>query len=481
MKPGRGLALVLALALVGAALGHAEAACPGYSVCPSVDFTRALRSNAGARAVLSGVDSTEAAVLGQIANQNLNFQQIFALLGEAIVFDRSLSAGGNEACALCHTQPAGFAGGIGVFNRETVVYPGSVTSRAGSRKPMNLAYAAFAPVLSLDTSSGVFVGGNFWDSRATGLVTGSPAADQALIPFVSPFEMALPDPACAAYRISLGPYASLFTSVWGAASLAIDWPAGTGRLCARPNDGRADQTPLRLSHGDRDRATLTYTQIADTVAAFEASTYASPFSAKYDLVQAGQAVFTTGEAAGFKLFTGRAKCVQCHGIDPARPVFTNYTSANIGVPQNPENPFLTENVADRRGYVANPLGRAFRDSGLGGFLASDADENSAWRAQAARYMGAFQVPVLRNVAQSPGPGFPHTYMHNGYFHDLRVLVHFLNTRDVLPRCSSVGETGCWPAPETPQNIDRALTGNLGLTSADEDRLVQFLGTLTDGG
>jgi hypothetical protein len=62
------------------------------------------------------------------------------------------------------------------------------------------------------------------------------------------------------------------------------------------------------------------------------------------------------------------------------------------------------------------------------------------------------------------------------------FVHFYNTRDVLPRCA-VGDPGekvsCWPAPETPWNIN-AHCCNLGLSDADEDDIVAFLRTLSDG-
>jgi cytochrome c peroxidase len=37
----------------------------------------------------------------------------------------------------------------------------------------------------------------------------------------------------------------------------------------------------------------------------------------------------------------------------------------------------------------------------------------------------------------------------------------------------------WPPPEINQNLSRKV-GNLGLTDAEEDQIVQFLKTLTDG-
>jgi cytochrome c peroxidase len=74
-------------------------------------------------------------------------------------------------------------------------------------------------------------------------------------------------------------------------------------------------------------------------------------------------------------------------------------------------------------------------------------------------------------------------MHNGYFKTLKEVVHFYNTRDVLPRCET-GASGervsCWPAPENPTNVNRRQLGNLGLTEQEEAALVSFLRTLTDG-
>ena len=316
---------------------------------------------------------------------------------------------------------------------------------------------------------------------ATGLVTGSPSADQVAVPLTSPFEMALPDPACAVRRVALAPYAAVFGGVWGAQSLQIAWPRDTDARCARPNDGGTGSV-LDLSPDDRARAELSAQQIGLTIAAFEQSTLASPFAAKFDRVQAGQARFNDEERAGYALFTGRAHCASCHTASGARALFTDFTSANIGVPRNRRVPFLTENVPGLHGYVANPAGAAFIDAGLGGFLASEADTNAQWQAQAARFLGAFAVPSLRNVALAPA-GLRRTYGHNGFFKSLDEIVHFFNTRDVLPVCGSTGRVGvsCWPAPEVAVNVNHALMGNLGLSAGEEASIVAFLKTLGDGG
>ena len=96
---------------------------------------------------------------------------------------------------------------------------------------------------------------------------------------------------------------------------------------------------------------------------------------------------------------------------------------------------------------------------------------------------AIQVPTLRNVDKRPDPDFVKAYMHNGYFTSLKAIMHFYNTRDALPRCQphdvNEGKT-CWPAPESTANMNTSRVGRLGLTEAEEDAIVSFMQTLTDG-
>ena len=75
----------------------------------------------------------------------------------------------------------------------------------GDRKPPSAAYATFSPVLHFDATEGLFIGGNFWNGRATGWhYVGDPAdpgddnpdlqgvsptaAQQALGPFLNTAE-----------------------------------------------------------------------------------------------------------------------------------------------------------------------------------------------------------------------------------------------------------------------------------------------------
>jgi cytochrome c peroxidase len=102
-------------------------------------------------------------------------------------------------------------------------------------------------------------------------------------------------------------------------------------------------------------------------------------------------------------------------------------------------------------------------------------------------MGKHKVPTLRNVGKGNGGGFSKAYAHNGYFKSLKGIVHFYNTRDVKPQCPDPFTTekdalrlGCWPVAEVVENVNSDELGDLGLTDAEEDAIVVFLETLSDG-
>ena len=83
--------------------------------------------------------------------------------------------------------------------------------------------------------------------------------------------------------------------------------------------------------------------------------------------------------------------------------------------------------------------------------------------------------------------FVKAYAHNGYFKTLKQIVHFYSTRDVKPTCPDPFTTvedalaqDCWPAPEVPVNVNTKELGDLHLTRAQEDAIVAFMKTLSDG-
>ena len=438
------------------------------------------------------IDAIEAETLKRVAAPPDNQVQQIELLGKLLLFDKYLSVNRNEACAFCHMPESGFTGPISEINRTTGAYPGSVRTRFSERKPQTHTYAPLSPVLHYNEGQGDLVGGNFWDMRATGRRLGNPAAEQAEGPPVNPTEMALPDIACSVYRASQRPYRALFESVWGTQAFAISWPVGTEEVCDQPGPPSADDpTPVHLSAADRGRAATTFDQMAQSIAGYEASHEVTAFSSKYDAVLAGKAQFTPQEQEGYDLFRAKAKCNQCHrdGGPGEDPLFTDFTASNIGTPANPDLPYYAEGEPDARGYVANKSGASFVDLGVGGFLANGhplsqpSAVDTRWRPLASQNRGRFQVPTLRNVDKRPNPDFVKAYGHNGYFKSLGQIVHFYNTRDALPRCAAhdPGEgTSCWPAPETIENMNKSKVGNLGLSDKEEDALVSFLQTLTDG-
>jgi cytochrome c peroxidase len=434
------------------------------------------------------------------------------MLGKLELFDKQLSVNRNQSCTFCHMPDVDFTGPISILNMTTVSYPGSVRnasadpaqSRYGRRKPQSYTYAPYYPALQYNESQGDFYGGNFWDLRATGVRLQSPAAEQAQDPPVDPNEMGFPDTACVVRRLSQSPYRQLFESVWGPQSFVIAWPSDVDQVCARPGPALAnDPLPVRLSPVDRGRSNATYDQFALAIAAYEAAPEISPFSSKFDyaLANPDQRILSADELAGWDLFRGKAMCNTCHldGTEslagkPVRkiapenagskaPLFTDFTSSNLGVPRNPAIPYYNENKPDRYGYIANPAGSAYVDKGVGDFLRNLLlNPNSDWAKFASQFDGKFQVSTLRNVDKRPRPDFVKAYMHNGYFKSLKEVVHFYNTRDKLPRCAhgAPGEKAtCWPAPEVPQNMDTTI-GNLGLTDEQEDQVVSFLKALTDG-
>jgi cytochrome c peroxidase len=382
-------------------------------------------------------------------------------LGKSIFFDTNLSINNNQSCAACHGPEAGWTGPDSALNAAGAVYEGSIADRFGNRKPPSSAYATPSPVLHyvIEKKEALFIGGNFWDGRATGETLGSPVAEQAKGPFLNPLEQALPDAAEVITRICASSYAGSFTQVCGADAC------------------------------DTANVSAAYDCVGLSVAAYEGSPEVNQYSSKYDAFLAGVVDFTKEEKKGLNLFKSKGKCANCHVLDPGPngepPLLTDFTFDNLGVPRNPDNPFYSE-------PDFNPQGFSWIDLGLGGFLSSRTD----YQQFAAENYGKQKVPTLRNVDKRPSPDFVKAYAHNGYFKTLKQIVHFYNTRDLKPVCSDDPNTvidesiftiaedaiaqGCWPQPEVASNVNTRELGSLHLTDAQEDDLVAFMKTLSDG-
>jgi cytochrome c peroxidase len=482
----RFLCLSVAAAAIAAMLSRNMASAQDASTNLSPQALREIAQ------VEAEIDRIEAETAERLAKPPDNQVQQVELLGKLILYDKQLSVYRNEACNFCHMPETGFTGPVSELNRTTGAYPGSLRTRFSDRKPQTHAYAPLSPVLHYNRGQGDLVGGNFWDMRATGRRLGNPAAEQAEGPPVNPVEMGLPDIACFVYRASQRPYRALFESVWGQQAFAIAWPSDVEQVCDRPGPAPAgDPLPVHLGPVDRGRAGATFDQMAQSIAGYESAAEVTAFSSKYDAVLAGKAKFTPQEQTGYDLFRGKAQCNTCHrdGGPGEDPLFTDFTASNIGTPANPRLPYYAEGQPDAFGYVANPSGSSFVDGGVGTFLTNGhvlslpSPVDARWAPLAPANQARMQVPTLRNVDKRPNPDFVKAYGHNGYFTSLKAIVHFYNTRDALPRCQphDPGEgTSCWPAPETTDNMNTTKMGHLGLTDAEEDAIVSFMQTLTDG-
>ncbi|MCK5664370.1 MAG: hypothetical protein KAI17_12850 [Thiotrichaceae bacterium] len=439
-------------------------------------------------------------------------------LGEKIFLDENLSQERNQACVSCHDPKAGWTGGISKFNEHGAVYEGSIDGEFGNRKPPSSAYANFSPRFYADYGNRLigeanqqngggnqqgnggnqnpankfprFIGGNFWDGRATGWKLGNPAADQAQGPFLNPVEHALPNPGCAVQRVCESSYSELFDTVWSPNFCR----AYLGNVC---DDGMEVLSPQL-----RKKVSEAYDRIALSIAAFESSKASNAFTSRIDAHLAGKYEFTDEEIMGRDIFRGKGKCSTCHvgskGPGNASPLMTNFSYSNLGVPRNPENPFSE----------ANP---DWQDPGLAGFLKTVPE----FVDYAEINLGKVKVPTLRNVAlgscetSSDGKnnGSHHgsgnknghvnnciikAYMHNGYFKSLKSVVHFYNTRDLKDSCEELEEpvydateeqalnNNCWPKPEVSENVEMGNMGNLGLTEEEEDALVMWMDAMSDG-
>ncbi len=371
-------------------------------------------------------------------------------LGKKLFFDQNLSTPPGQSCAACHGPADGWTGPT---ENPSGVYEGAVKGRFGNRKPPSAAYAGDSPLLHLD-KKGDFVGGMFWDGRATGSQWKDPLAEQAGGPFLNPLEQNNPDKQAVVRKVRNSGYAALFEQVW------------------------------KLQAGDWDKnVDKIYEHIARSIAAYERSSEVSRFNSKFDAfwrtatakslkvehidaahwrdyVNLG---LDETELKGLMLFNTKAKCAQCHSLTPSPsnkpPAFTDYSYDNAGVPRNPANPFYTMDNS------VNPEGKNWADPGLGGFLKSAPQ----YAQYAERNLGKHKVPTLRNVDLRRDPGFVKVYMHNGSFKSLKEVVHFYNTRD----------NGQFPPPEVKANLNTEQMGNLGLTGEEENAVVAFLKTLSD--
>ncbi len=371
-----------------------------------------------------------------------------AKLGRLLFMDESLSSQGTQACASCHEPSRAFTDPD--VNVRGPVSEGDDEGHFGSRNAPTAAYAAFIPPFRLATDFGKspetdtdnnplrskYEGGQFLDGRRPNL------KEQAKDPFLNPVEMNNGTAANVVEKVRKGEHAEDFKKVFGDDIFSQD-------------------------------TDTVYDKIAEAIATFEKTDEVSPFSSKFDAVQAGTEDFTPSEQRGFDLFKDKAKCANCHSVDPnpefgGKILFTNFKYYNVGTPPNPNNP-------------ANQQDSNFVDGGLGESLENHGDQYAV-NIDSSDYtneLGKFRVPTLRNVElTSP-------YMHNGVYETLRDVINHYDTV-VVSAGQSVNN---YPEVDTniaaelkfgaEDNNGDPLSNALDLSEEEMNDLEAFLKTLTD--
>ncbi len=388
-----------------------------------------------------------------------------AQLGELIFFDAGLSSSGRLACASCHSPEHEY----GPPNDAPAMDGGPQLSRQGVRAVPSLKYLERQSNFSIGPDNGenesvnltqlatvgaqtpranktaqdtaqtaanlVPQGGLFWDGRADTL------QDQALGPILNPLEIDGGSVEAVAAKLRHAEFAPRFVQLFGAA--VFDTPH------------------------------LAVAEALFAVARYQIEEQSlHPYSSKFDYWLEGKARFSEAEMRGYTLFNDphKANCGGCHLDQPTRdglpPMFTDQQFEALGAPRN-------------RALSVNG-DAAYFDLGICGPYRTDMQEQT-------QYCGMFLTPTLRNVATR------RVFFHNGVFHALREVLDFYNFRDVdpgrvYPRGAG-GQVEKWNdlppryranADVTDPPFDRKPGEAPAMTSEDEDDLIAFLQTLTDG-
>ena len=305
-------------------------------------------------------------------------------LGHRLFFDARLSSSRKVSCATCHLPDKAFtdglplAKGVGTTDRKTMTVIGTAHSQ--------------------------FL---FWDGRKDSLWA------QALGPLESPVE----------HGGDRTMYAHLIARHYRAEYEALFGPlpdlSGPPERAGPVEDANARAAWARLSDAERQAVTRVFANVGKAIAAYERKLM--PGESRFDRFaralqeddrQGMKAALSRDEAAGLRLFIGRANCTDCH----SGPLFTNNDFHNTGIPAAaglPRDAGRAAGVLKVRDDEFNCLS-PYSDAKPGQcghlrFLKTDGHELTR----------AFKVPTLRNISLTA------PYMHAGQKRTLReVLEHY---------------------------------------------------------
>jgi cytochrome c peroxidase len=416
----------------------------------------------------------------------------------------------KQGCVSCHDPKVGWVlkdpNGQGA---AAGAHPGAF----GNLKPPSAAYAANSPVFRLDpagaapgancdkafgpVSGTCYVGGIFWNGRAEGCGKGGtepctvgggaidtitpadvgivcpgndyckylgPTADQGAAPFLNPVEQnSRMKKVC--QRIKTAPYKKLYDE-------AFEEPID----CT----GSPDNNPTLKKSYLRGALAIAAYEASDEVNRFTSAREACLAASPGNMQGCSDAILSPAAKAGHRLFyrfgPGGAACTACHnnglGANGAKNTYADHKYHHLPLPYN-------RKLSVAKGTVT-------------GLLSHVTDGNVE--------PGEFKAPTLLNSALGEGQK---TYMHNGYFKTLKQVVHFYNTATAKPACGSEhpadptideiwikdsnpndgvdnGHVDCWPKDEFEGTPVPGIVGNLGLSSEQEDQLVEYMKALSDG-
>jgi cytochrome c peroxidase len=310
-----------------------------------------------------------------------------ARLGEKFFFDPRFSKNGSVSCSTCHRPDYQFTDDLPLAH-------GMGTT---SRRSMPLLGAAYNTWF-------------FWDGRVDSLWA------QALQPPESAEEHGITRTRCA--QIISAYYRDEYEAVFGPLPefTEEEYPA-----ISKPSPGEpaAYEAWKSLSPEKRDRVNRVFVNMGKAIAAYVRLILPgqSRFDRYVEAVLKGDSkgamrALSAQEAAGLRLFIGKAKCINCHN----GPMLTNGDFQNIGVPQPEGRPPDRGRAEGIRKVFSNLF------NCMSKYSDSDPEMDCAdlryMDTDTAKYEGAFKTPTLRNVAERP------PYMHAGQFATLREVLEF---------------------------------------------------------
>lgn len=221
---------------------------------------------------------------------------------------------------------------------------------------------------------------------------------------------------------------------------AADFPA-TGK----PGDAAWDDMPA----ADKEIINRIVVNVGKALEAYQRKLVMG--SSPFDAFVAETGSLTSSEQNGFKLFVGKAGCVDCH----SGAFFSDQSFRNVGLEQT--GPNVPANDDGRYDVIDAILADPFNGAGI---YSDDVTAGQArldtLEAKTDELRGRFRVPSVRNVELSP------PYMHAGQIATLAELVDFYDEG------GGNGTTGTKDPLLVPLN----------LTASEKADLVAFLESLT---